>query len=93
MRLLSGGQQKRVLLAQALYQRPRLPVMDEGTAHLDVETMSRVNESLSGLSITRIVATYRRETIMAADQVVVLREWRFLQAQARASQAQSEVDM
>jgi ATP-binding cassette, subfamily B, bacterial CvaB/MchF/RaxB len=34
--LLSGGQKQRVLLTPALYKRPRILFLDEGTAHLDV---------------------------------------------------------
>ena len=69
---LSGGQQQRIMLARALYRRPRLLVMDEGTSALDVATERRVNAALKELSITRIIAAHRPETLASADRVVGL---------------------
>jgi ATP-binding cassette subfamily B protein RaxB len=69
---LSGGQMQRILLARALYRRPRLLVMDEGTAHLDAEHEKRVNEAIAAMGVTRIVVAHRRETLAAAERVVVL---------------------
>lgn len=69
---LSGGQMQRILLARALYRRPRLLVMDEGTAHLDAEHEGLVNGAISAMGITRIVVAHRRETLAAAERVVVL---------------------
>ncbi|MFZ3481902.1 peptidase domain-containing ABC transporter [Sphingomonas sp. 3-13AW] len=69
---LSGGQRQRILLARALYRKPRLLVMDEGTAHLDMEHEKAVNAAISAMGITRIVIAHRKETIEAADRVVVV---------------------
>lgn len=69
---LSGGQRQRILLARALYRRPRMLVMDEGTAHLDVEHERMVGRNIAALGITRIVIAHRRETIDAADRVIRL---------------------
>ena len=69
---LSGGQMQRILLARALYRRPRLLVMDEGTAHLDAEHEKQVNDAIAAMGITRIVIAHRRETLAAAERVVVL---------------------
>ena len=75
---LSGGQRQRILLARAIYRRPRLLVMDEGTAHLDAEHERRVGANIAALGITRIVIAHRRETIDAADRVVRLEGGRII---------------
>lgn len=65
---LSGGQKQRVLLARALYRKPRVLVMDEGTAHLDASHEAAVNAAIAQLGITRIVIAHRAETLAAARQ-------------------------
>ncbi|MFM9857165.1 peptidase domain-containing ABC transporter [Pseudoxanthobacter sp. M-2] len=69
---LSGGQKQRVLLARALYRRPGLLLLDEATSHLDVAREQTVNETLSGLAITRIVVAHRPDTIRASARVIHL---------------------
>lgn len=69
---LSGGQRQRILLARALYRRPAMLIMDEGTAHLDIEHERQVNEAISAMGITRIIVAHRRETVAAADRVIVI---------------------
>lgn len=71
---LSGGQKARVLLARALYKKPKLLLLDEGTANLDVSTEKNVNEAISNLGITRIIIAHRPETIMSADSIFMLGE-------------------
>ena len=71
---LSGGQKQRVLLSRALYRRPRILILDEGTSHLDVETERAVNAALSNLAITRLVVAHRPETLRAAGRVLTLQD-------------------
>ena len=69
---LSGGQRQRLLLARALYRRPRILFMDEGTSHLDLAKEKEVNTALRELKITRVIIAHRPETIAAADRVLRL---------------------
>jgi ATP-binding cassette, subfamily B, bacterial CvaB/MchF/RaxB len=69
---LSGGQKQRVLLARALYRKPKILIMDEGTAHLDAAHEQAVNSAISAMGITRIIVAHRRETIEAAQRILVM---------------------
>lgn len=69
---LSGGQIQRILLARALYKRPRLLVLDEATSHLDVATEKAVNKAIRQLKIARLVVAHRPETILQADRILEL---------------------
>ncbi|UTW58823.1 peptidase domain-containing ABC transporter [Kordiimonas sp. SCSIO 12603] len=71
---LSGGQKQRIMLARALYRQPKILFMDEGTAHLDVETERMVNQSIANLGITRIIIAHRPETIKSAERVMEMRD-------------------
>jgi ATP-binding cassette, subfamily B, bacterial CvaB/MchF/RaxB len=73
---LSGGQKQRILLARALYRKPRLLVMDEGTAHLDPAHEAVVNASIAAMGITRIIIAHRRETLARAEKIFVLDDGR-----------------
>lgn len=69
---LSGGQKARILFARALYRNPRVLIIDEGSAHLDVDTEQKVNQSIKSLGITRIIVSHRPETIALADRAIAL---------------------
>ncbi len=69
---LSAGQKQRVLLARALYRRPKILFLDEGTAHLDVENERHINESLKRLAMTRVSVAHRPEIASGADSIVEL---------------------
>lgn len=73
---LSGGQQQRIMLARALYRRPRLLILDEATSHLDVRNESLVSAAVARLRLTRIVVAHRPETIASCDRVLVMQSGR-----------------
>lgn len=69
---LSGGQRQRVLLARALYRRPRILVLDEGTANLDVRTEEVIADLIESLPITRIVVAHRPALLRRANRVLAI---------------------
>jgi ATP-binding cassette subfamily B protein RaxB len=69
---LSGGQKQRVLLARALYRKPKILFMDEGTAHLDSHHEREVNAAISAMGISRIIIAHRKETIEAAERILIM---------------------
>ncbi|HTG37416.1 peptidase domain-containing ABC transporter [Sphingomonas sp.] len=71
---LSGGQVQRILLARAFYKQPRFLVLDEATAHLDLDCENRINDHLRAEKVTRIVVAHRPSTIAAADRVFLLQD-------------------
>jgi ATP-binding cassette subfamily F protein uup len=57
---LSGGQKKRIFLAQLLLQEPDLLIMDEPTNHLDLTAIEWLENYLAGQNITLIMVTHDR---------------------------------
>jgi ATP-binding cassette subfamily B protein RaxB len=84
---LSGGQRQRLLLARALYRRPRLLVMDEGTSQLDAAREQTISTRIAAMGITRIVIAHRSETIATADRVYLLDEGRLTERIAQPEPA------
>lgn len=69
---LSGGQQQRVMIARALYRRPKLLILDEGTAHLDEDTQDRVLNNLPAWKMTVIAVSHDARLHQRADRVIWL---------------------
>ena len=68
---LSGGQRQRIFLARALYRRPSLLLLDEGTANLDEESERGIADLIEALPITRIVIAHRPELISRASRCLI----------------------
>ncbi|MBL4838255.1 MAG: peptidase domain-containing ABC transporter, partial [Kordiimonadaceae bacterium] len=66
---LSGGQKQRLLFARALYRKPRILFLDEGTANLDAATEQHIGKVIQNLPITRIIIAHRPALIEMSDRV------------------------
>lgn len=79
---LSGGMQRRLVLARALMHRPRLLILDEPTAGVDVELRSEIWRLVKGLNAagTTILLTthYLEEAETLCDEIALLRSGRIL---------------
>ena len=83
-RELSGGQMRRVEIARALVHRPRLLLLDEPTAGLDVRARADILALTRGLVATDGVSvlwtTHLVDEVKPDDSVIVLHEGRVLAA-------------
>jgi ATP-binding cassette, subfamily C, bacterial CydC len=72
--LLSGGERQRLAIARAVLKDAPILVLDEATANLDVETETRLMDSLAGFMAgrTTIIISHRLEVAARADRVLVL---------------------
>ena len=60
IKVLSGGQKKRLALANALINKPDLLILDEPTNHLDLEMIEWLEEFFKKESITLFMVTHDR---------------------------------
>ena len=82
---LSGGQQQRVALARAMVLKPRLLLLDEPLAALDVQTRARVRGDLramlASLPCTTIFVTHNPlEAVVFGQRIAVLDGGRIVQS-------------
>jgi ABC-type multidrug transport system fused ATPase/permease subunit len=78
---LSAGQRQLVAFARALAADPRILVLDEATANVDIHTENRIEEGLRRLLAgrTAIVIAHRLSTIQTAGRIVVLEHGRIVE--------------
>lgn len=69
---LSSGQQQRVLIARALYKKPKLLIMDEGTANIDEANEARIFQWLKLTGATILSISHKPTTILRADRIVYI---------------------
>ena len=71
---MSGGQLQRLVIARALYRRPKILILDEATSHLDLIAEAAVLGNLRSLSVTIVSVAHRPAAIAHATRVVNLGE-------------------
>jgi ATP-binding cassette, subfamily B, multidrug efflux pump len=79
---LSAGQKQLIAFARSVIRNPRVLVLDEATASLDVGTEALVQDALDRLIVDRtaIIIAHRLSTIRNVDQIFVLKQGSLVEA-------------
>jgi ribose transport system ATP-binding protein len=88
VRLLSGGNQQKVVIAKWLGTDPDVLIMDEPTAGVDIGTKSEIVDMIRGLADAGkgviVISSELPELLAVSDRVLVLRDGSVQQELARA---------
>ncbi|MBR4877941.1 MAG: ABC-F family ATPase [Rhodocyclaceae bacterium] len=75
VRVISGGEQGRMLFGQLMLSRPNVLLMDEPTNHLDMESIESLNTALDKYNGTLIFVSHDREFVSSlATRVLDIRQ-------------------
>jgi ATP-binding cassette, subfamily B, multidrug efflux pump len=79
---LSAGQKQLIAFARSVIRNPRVLVLDEATASLDVGTEALVQDALDRLIVDRtaIIIAHRLSTIRNVDRIFVLKQGSLVEA-------------
>jgi len=73
VKVLSGGEQGRMLFGKLMLQKPNILVMDEPTNHLDMESIESLNQALEAYEGTVIFVSHDREFVSSlASQLLIM---------------------
>lgn len=71
---LSGGQKQRIAIARAILADPRIVILDDATASVDMETEHEIQEALKALmqGRTTFIIAHRISSVKDADLIIVM---------------------
>jgi len=79
---LSGGQKQLIAFARVAIRNPKILVLDEATANLDVVTEALIQEALDRIleNRTAIIIAHRLSTIRNVDRILVLKKGELIES-------------
>jgi ATPase subunit of ABC transporter with duplicated ATPase domains len=73
VKIISGGEQGRMLFGKLMLQKPNILIMDEPTNHLDMESIESLNTALENYPGTLIFVSHDREFVSSlATRIIEL---------------------
>jgi len=73
VKIISGGEQGRMLFGKLMMQKPNIMVMDEPTNHLDMESIESLNTALENYPGTLLFVSHDREFVSSlATRIIEL---------------------
>lgn len=77
---ISGGERQRIAIARALYNQPRLLILDEATGALDAATEQLVCQALERWKgrTTTLIISHRMSAVAGCDRVFLLDQGRMI---------------
>jgi ATPase subunit of ABC transporter with duplicated ATPase domains len=71
VKVVSGGEQRRLMFGKLILQQPNVMIMDEPTNHLDMETIEALNLALENYPGTLIFISHDRDFVSSLATRVI----------------------